>query len=823
MIESTSEVAVAPVPGDVRELVSYEFRRFAQFDDPRIVWGLLIVGGLLALAYIVWIYRRDSTALSPALKFVFPSLRMIAWIGAAMFFLGLERRVDQQVVTDSQVVLLVDTSQSMSIADENADSRQPLSRGEMVAQTLRDSSLLQSLRERHKVALVTFDRDVRRVASWDRTAAVPTNENGDEPADETTPKTKPLDWIETLQPQGSKTRLGDALKQVVEQQREGPLAGVIVVTDGVQNSGLEPLSLVDNETSDRVPIFAVGVGSNEPRRNLRVQELIAPSRVYPEDKASVTAVIQGEGFAGRTVEVQLAAREAGENTSSTVVGTEQITFTGDSEMIPVEFQIEPAVVGRLGLELKINVPREDQYEGDNRREVEVEVVEASTRVLLIAGGASRDYQFLRNQLFRDRHATVDVWIQSAEGPISQEANQILREFPSTKEELYAYDCIVAFDPNWEMLDALQADMLEKWVAEEAGGLICVAGPIHTQTWSQSPELGKIRALYPVEFQRRLTLLDDGLYGSKTPWPILFTREGEEASYLWLADNDAESRLRWEEFPGVYGCYAVKGAKPGARVLGYYGDPDASLTSEYPVYLAEQFYGSGRVFYLGSGELWRLRALDPGYFEILTTKLIRHVSQGRLLKGSSRGRLLVEQDRYSVGNEVVVRAQLLAESREPLVADRVMARVIDDSGRGMNLVMEADKSRPGNFIGQFTVKHEGSYRIALAIPDAPDEQLERRIQVVVPDLEFEQTRRNDELLAALASQTDGQYFTSLARAVAGTNDLKPLGNMIESRAETRILRGTPDPEFTEWLNKILLAVIAGALCSEWLLRRIKKLA
>jgi hypothetical protein len=819
MMQTTSEIATATETGEARKLVSYEFGRLAQFDDPRLVWGLLIVAGLLALAYIVWIYRRDSSTLSPVLKVVFPTLRIIAWVGAAMFFLGLERRVDQQVVTDSQVVLLVDTSQSMSVADENAESRQPLSRGEMVAETLRDSPLVASLRKQHKVALATFDRDVRRVASWNRASGEPQEET----PDEATPTVKPFDWVETLQPQGSETRLGEALKQVEQQQREGPLAGVIVVTDGVQNSGLEPLSLVDAETNPSVPIYAVGVGSNEPRRNLRVQELIAPSRVYPEDKTSVTGVIQGEGFAGRTVEVQLLAREAGENTSSTVVGAEQITFSGDQEMIPVEFQIEPAVVGRLGLELKINVPSDDQYEGDNRREVEVEVVEASTKVLLIAGGASRDYQFLRNQLFRDRHATVDVWIQSAEGAISQEANQILTEFPRSKEELYAYDCIVAFDPNWELLDALQAEMLEKWVAEEAGGLICVAGPIHTQTWSQSPELGKIRALYPVEFQRRLTLLDDGVYGSKTPWPIIFTREGEEASYLWLADNATESRMRWEEFPGVYGCYAVKGAKPGARILGYYGDPDASLTAEYPVYLAEQFYGSGRVFYMGSGELWRLRALDPGYFEILTTKLIRHVSQGRLLKGSSRGRLLVEQDRYSVGNEVVVRAQLLSESREPLIADRVIARVLDDQGNGMNLVLEADKNRPGNFIGQFTVKREGSYRIELAVPDAPDELLERRIQVVVPDLEFEQTRRNDELLAALASRTGGQYFTSLAQAVAGTNEVKPLGNLIESRAETRILRGTPDPEFTERLNKLLLAIIAGALCCEWLLRRLQKLA
>lgn len=810
--------ATLPDGGDAREIVSYEFRRLAQFEDPRFLWGLLIVLGLLVVGYVVWLYRRDSVTLSPALRFVLPCLRIAAWIGAALFFLGLERRVDQQVVTDSRVVLLVDTSQSMSVADENAASRQPQSRGEWVAQTLRDSPLVGALRQRHKVSLATFDRQLQRVATWER-AVTDRKANANEAS--ATPE-QALDWVETLQPRGTETRLGDALKQV-QQQRDGPLAGVIVVTDGVQTSGLEPLSLVENDSADQAPIFAVGVGSNEPRRNLRVHDFTAPSRVYPEDRATVTGVIQGEGFAGRTVQVQLTAREAAEGAAATVVGKQQITFAGDRETVPVEFQIEPAVVGRLVLQLNVEAPREDQYPSDNQREAEVEVVEASNRVLLIAGAASRDYQFLRNQLFRDRHATVDVWIQSAEGAISQEANQILREFPATKEELYAYDCIVAYDPNWELLDARQASMLETWVAEEAGGLICVAGPIHTQGWSQNPELGKIRALYPVEFQRRLTLLDDGLYGSKTPWPILFTREGEEASYLWLADNITESRMRWEEFPGVYGCYAVKGAKPGARVLGWYSDPDASLTADYPVYFAEQFYGSGRVFYMGSGELWRLRSLDPGYFEILTTRLIRHVSQGRLLKGSSRGRLLVEQDRYSVGNEVVVRAQLLAESREPLVAEQVTARVVDDQGQALNVPLLADPNRPGNFIGQFTAKREGSYRIQLAVPDAVDEQLVRRIQVVVPDLEFEQTRRNDQLLAALANRTGGQYYTSLNTAVEGTNDLRPVGDIIESRAETRTLRGTPDAAFTEWLNKILLAVIVGTLCCEWLLRRLMKLA
>jgi hypothetical protein len=73
------------------------------------------------------------------------------------------------------------------------------------------------------------------------------------------------------------------------------------------------------------------------------------------------------------------------------------------------------------------------------------------------------------------------------------------------------------------------------------------------------------------------------------------------------------------------------------------------------------------------------------------------------------------------------------------------------------------------------------------------------------------------------RSGGKYFTSLNDAVEGADAVKPLGDLIDSKAEIRTLRGTPDEEFTKWLNQILLAVICGALCLEWLFRRLVKLA
>ena len=133
----------------------------------------------------------------------------------------------------------------------------------------------------------------------------------------------------------------------------------------------------------------------------------------------------------------------------------------------------------------------------------------------------------------------------------------------------------------------------------------------------------------------------------------FTRDGSEAEFLWIEDSGPASAHAWSEFKGVYGYYDVKGPKPEPPSLPASRIRARATGDQQPVYLAGQFFGAGRVFYLGSGEMWRFRSLNKAYFERFYTKLIRFVSQGRLLRGSNHGVLLVKHDRYVLGNTVAV--------------------------------------------------------------------------------------------------------------------------------------------------------------------------
>ncbi len=812
--------------------ITFELSRLQEYTER---WHFLVLAILCAavVAFAVWMYRRDTVELRRGVGALLLVLRLGALAGVLIYYLHLEKRTERKVVHNSRVLVLVDSSLSMGLHDATASAVPATpNRSQQVVAVLADGKLVDKLRERHDVQVARFDSDLNRITTLGKHAALGSAAAKEASASESVEQTAegeaaamPVDWPTALQPQGSETRLGQSLRTLITEERTGPVSGIVLFSDGGQNAGIDPAVAIAAARDAQIPIYTVGIGSDRRPANVRISDLVAPTRAYPGDSFQITGYLQSEGLADRTVAVDLLSRPAGEantRTEGTLEASERVTLGGRGEVVPVKFEITPKERGRRVFRLRVKAPPEDSNAADNQQEVDVEIVDRKTKVLLVASGPAREYIFLRNLLKRDKEISVDVWLQSATEGASQDADQILTTFPSTPQEMFEYDCVVAFDPDWRKLEPPQVDLLERWVAEKAGGLVVLAGPVEMDRWVLDPELNKIRGLYPVEFNRRMTVFEEGRFGSTTPWPIEFSREGLEAEFLWLADSASGSQQIWSEFPGVYGYYGVRGAKPGAAVYGRFSDPEAGSGSEQPVYLAGHFYGAGRVFYLGSGEMWRLRALDDRYFEQIYTKLIRHVSQGRLLLGSSRGMLLVDRDRYLLGNTVVVRAQLSDARFEPLDVPGVSLQIVRPDGTGDTLQLTPDAARKGMYVGQFTPLMEGTYRLELPVPDSDTELLSRRIQVRVPDVERENPRRNDALLAEMATRTGGIYYVG-ADAVLGNRGLPPLVSQLKDRTETTYLAGVTDRDFDfNWMRGLLIA-ICGALCLEWLIRRLSKLA
>ncbi len=867
-----------------------------------LVVPLLVVAALCVLAR--WMIRLDSRESWPLVGWLLTALRVGAILCLLVIYLQPEWRSERELVRNSRVLLLVDTSSSMGLTDvESPSSPSGASRLEHVVQTLGETDFLDRLRRTQDVVVLRFDENLKRIVSLskhvpgapapDDAARVPdapvlsrASDAGDAPSDTRAVRGSPdpapalgevgrpapsadgkIDWWEALAPTGSQTRLGQALRELVHDARGSPVAGIVVLSDGGQNAGISPEVAIEAARTAKVPIFTVGLGSQRRAVNVRVAKLEVPPLAHPGDPYVATGLIQAQGLAGESATVELLMREADEEGQAAEPGSgvpvrrEQVILGADGEALVVKFELTPTETGRRTICLRVEAPEADSDPSDDYQEEEVEIVDRKIRVLLFAGGPTREYRFLRTQLHRDVSITLDVLLQTGQPGISQEADRILDEFPADREEMYVYDCVVALDPDWRVLTEGQVDLLESWIAEQGGGLIVVPGPIHAgesiSGWVQDPSLGKVRALYPVEFRRQLTAFEGAAYASRDPWPLDFTREGLEAEFLWLGDTATASREVWAEFRGVYSCFAVRGPKPGAAVLARFSDPRLGQSDAERVYFAEQFYGSGRVFYAGSGEMWRLRRLDPGHFERFYTSTIRHVSGGRVLRQSSRGTLMVDQDRYVLGSTVQIRARLTDPQLEPLEAARVPLNVIRPDGNVRSIALRPDPSRAGMFAGQLTVLGEGTYRLELPVPESDDERLTRRIKVTLPDLERQSPQRNDKLLSRIAQGTGGKYYPELKAAISA-NARNPLIANLKDRTKTIIQTGVLEPPSLRWvlctkkrwlpdrlrqhawLSRLadeswlgtlldqtliwwLMIILCSLLCCEWLIRRLSKLA
>lgn len=648
-------------------------------------------------------------------------------------------------------------------------------------------------------------------------------------------KTPVVEWKEQLVPRGAETRLGEALRFIVNKERGGPVAGIVLVTDGNNNAGVDHTVAAAAAQDANINVYPVGMGSNKRPVNVRVVDLEAPPRVFPEDRFTVTGYLQLFDSRDRSVRVEFLSRAGtdAEVGGETVEDERRIDLRGNGDVTPVKFEITPEKkdVGKRTYKLRVVPPEQDVDRRDNEKTAIVQIVDRKNKIFILAGGPSREYQFLRNQLYRDKNTEVHVWLQSGRPGISQEAHDLKYSFPKTADELFEYDCVVAFDPDWQALDENQMGLLDRWVAEKAGGLIVVAGPVFTPQWSgrprNDPRVETIKSLYPVSFYSQgSATLGLGRFGGDKPWPLSFTRDGLESEFLWLDETASKSESAWAACGGVYGYYAVKDPKPGARVYARFSDPDTSIDNELPIYMAGHFYGAGRVFFLGSGEMWRVRDVDDRYFDIFYTKLIRWASQGRLLRDSSRGVLLVDKDRCLLGDQVAVRAMLTNSQHDPLTDEAVSAVLIQPDSTRAALTLRAvkDSGRAGMYAGQFTALQEGDYRVELRVPETVDDELlTRDVRVRVPDLEVERPERNDAVLQAIAEKTGGEYYVGLNAATNRQGGGRSLADVLEPQDQETYLPGTPDKLFEKLLMSWLLGLISGALCLEWLIRRLSKLA
>lgn len=748
--------------------------------------ALVVVTLLAVVAAAAFGWRERSVARRGAVLLF--GLRLLSIAAAATLVLGIERRTLTEREEPSRVVLLVDRSASMTLPPSTNVSASP-SRAAVVETVVED--LAKQLSDRHRVRSAQFDVAVEYRAA---------NDVGDN---------------------GSTTRLGEALRRVLSDHATTPLAAIFLASDGGWNAGADPLEAADQAVAHSVPVHTLGVGPLREPPTVGLRDLAAPSRAATGDafRARVTvATNAAASYSGVPHRVRFTLRpQEGEDELGPIaseveidlssLSTEEATVGG---LVSGSAEIEGPPAGVYELTAVVIPSGRDADLSDNRLSTRIEFVEEPTRVLLAAGGPSRDYRFLRDSLYRDELFTCDVLLQTATGAVTQDAGRVLDALPATADEWESYDALVAVDLDWRPIDTTTQQAVADWVSNRGGGLVFVAGPVSTPSVVRAGLEPPLRTLLPV------VLRDDplglGAATGRDAAPVRVASAGTGFDWLALKPDGGDATDAWDQLDGFYGTTLPAEPKPGANVLATLG-----RGADVRPLFVEQLYGAGRVVYVASAETWRLRRVDPATFTAFHVGMLRHATQGRVLGADAAGGLLFDRERYDLGDTMTVR--FIARDTAAALPNTVGVRLAAEGFPPTEQQLTTVEGQPGVFAATVQADSVGKQTATLAT--GRGERLTASATVTLPELESETRIQNVELLQQIAQRTGGRYF-DLADADT-TEQLAQVADQTVSLAETTVELGPPDERFAKKLSRISLAVMAGALLLEWLLRRTWRLA
>jgi hypothetical protein len=663
-------------------------------------------------------------------------------------------------------------------------------------------------------------------------------------------KTKFFKRLELLSQLVGGTSLADSLQEIKNHQSSEMLQGIIVISDGrsTQGSGDTFEQVREWSKRSKVPIFTVVVGEYRQPISISIEDLQAPEQTRPDDKFPVRLEINGEGLPNqeRTVYLEI-TNPKGEKKELDPRTFKFNAGQGGPPHAQVEYEIDAALLGiapatpgkkpeleegEWTLQARIAADPKEIFDGKWHRseKATVRVVKRPLRVLLFADAATRDYQFIRNMLVREmdqfHRVEVSICLQSKRDGVVQDVgnDRLFKEFPSRIgddndkaedrfQSLSQYDLIIAFDPKWHEVPPEALANLEKWVYMHAGGLILIAGPVNTYQIANPANkeaVKPIRNLFPV-------FLDDSRIQEMasdrsmvTPYRLNFPGATNEMEFLKLDEEGKEQLGGWEEFftghtraeavkdaplvRGIFEYYPVNGVKPSGTIVATFGDPQLRIgregKQEMP-YLVTMPYGNGKVVYLGSGEMWRLRGYREVYHERFWTKLGRYAGSGNLTRLNKRGSLVMGQ-KFPAGRLIHIEAQLLGRDLKPL-SDQATPKLSFKAPAGANLPPVPVKPKPhtsandwnGWFEANFRTSTPGEYKVEMTVPEG-GEPLHGRFTVIESNPELENIRPDFGQMYQLASP-----YKEVEPRLTDRKEQEELKQALENTRASLLKKGTEE--------------------------------
>ncbi|MGD0900431.1 MAG: vWA domain-containing protein, partial [Thermoguttaceae bacterium] len=342
-----------------------------------------------------------------------------------------------------------------------------------------------------------------------------------------------VEELRSAEPLGDSTRLGAAVRSVLDEFRGTTPAAIVLVTDGINTEGPSLAETAAYARRRGVPLYFVGLGSDQPVRDLRLSDLRVEDVVFVDDVVDFHFRLTGAGFAGKKVGLVLRKDDRPE-----VLARVEAAVGPDGQAQEVQLLYRPTQVGRFRYTIDIERPEGGLETPHAPLSRSIQVRQAKIRVLLAQACPSFEYRFLRNMLLRDKTIELHTVLQDADVEYAEEDKAALRGFPVRRDELFSYDVVILGDASPALLGGPILQALADFVDQpgKGGALVLVAGPQFMPRAYRDTPLGAILPFDPatVRYPDPTKPLVDGFV-------VQPTELGLASPPMQLGDTPEESR------------------------------------------------------------------------------------------------------------------------------------------------------------------------------------------------------------------------------------------------------------------------------------------
>ncbi|MEO5926485.1 MAG: glutamine amidotransferase [Bryobacteraceae bacterium] len=656
------------------------------------------------------------------------------------------------------VAVVIDDSSSMATKDEGQ-----LSRKDRAVKVLNDG-LLQKLKDKFQVRVYRMSDHLGRV-----------------------------EGLEQLSAQAPVTHIGDSLKQVAADAASLPIGAMVVLSDGADNTGGVDLETIAEIRRQRIPVHTIGLGREQMEHDVEITNVELPQRTLPNSRLSALVTFRQHGYTGQKAKITI-------RDNNKVLAAQDVVLKGDGaeQIETVLFNAGKAGVKTIQAFIDL-LPNEENGRNNILTRI-VNVDKRKPRILYLEGEPRWEFKFIRRGVEDDESIDLVTILRTAPNKLYRQgvknANELVNGFPTTVEELFAFDAIMFGSVDAAYLTPQQLQNVRDFVDRRGGGLVFLGGKeaLTDGGWQATP----VHEVMPT------TLPDKKGTFHWTPANVRLTPQGSESLITRIEDDVKKNDVRFSKLPYIRNVQDVGQPKLGALVLAE-AVPMNGGGGAMPL-LITMNYGRGRSAIFATSGSWRWQMLQDKSdmsHEMFYQQFLRWTVNAtpQHVTGSTPKSLLAD----------VATAKLRAEVRDKAFLpanDAVVEAHILGEGVTETVSMTPDSSEPGAYIADWQAPKQGDYLVEVLAKRGTEELGRdtftfRREDGTAENFHIEQNRA---LLEKLSSETKGNYYKP--------DDAQRLGEDITYSEGGISVRETRDL----WDMPAIFLAFLGIRAVEWLLRR-----